>query len=72
MRFFVRDRELQAEYDRGYRDAIEMILTLPKKVFLGPTTILTAKDEHISNCSFVAGSDGTAVRINYYGSNERR
>jgi hypothetical protein len=51
----------KAEYDAGYRAAVDHILLLPEKVRLGNTLELDSPSS-ITNCSFVGGSPAIFVR----------
>ncbi len=51
-------RSFQAEYDAGYRAAVDRILLLPEKVRLGNTL---AVDADVKGCSFVGGAPAVQV-----------
>ena len=45
---------MRAEYNRGYREAVDQILLLPEKVRLG-NTLPVGPNAVITNCSFIGG-----------------
>lgn len=49
---------MQAQFDAGYRAAVDRILLLPEKVRLGNTL---ANDADVKDCSFIGGSPAIQV-----------